>query len=109
MKKPRPEEMLSTVIERLEAKGYRDDLRACAEGLRAIGTGKTYAPESLLIDEVARFEGVSDPDDEAVVFALRSPKDGPVGTYVVPYGPAMQAVDADMVQRLRHAAPPAGA
>ncbi|HZO12610.1 MAG TPA: hypothetical protein VFB62_05120, partial [Polyangiaceae bacterium] len=104
VKQPRPEEMLSKVIERLEAKGYSDDLRACPEGLRAIGSGKTYAPEALVIDEVARFEGVSDPDDEAVVFALRSPQEGPIGTYVVPFGPAMQPPDADIVHRLRHAA-----
>jgi hypothetical protein len=101
----RPEESLAKVIERLESRGYRDSMRACGDGeLRAVGSGRVYSPEALFIDEIARFEGVSDPDDEAALFALRSKEDGPVGTYIVPFGPSMQAADADAVRRLRHAA-----
>ena len=94
------EEPLSSVLERLERKGYREDLRAHADGLHAAESGRVFAPEALVIDEVARFEGDSDPGDEAVVFALSSPQEGPIGTFVVPFGPSMQPVDVDMVHRL---------
>jgi malic enzyme len=98
------EETLSHALERLNASGYCDDFRACGGGLRAAMAGRTYEPEALLIDEAVRLEGATDPDDEAIVFALRAP-DGVRGTYSVAYGPLMAAADADVVGRL--GAPPA--
>jgi hypothetical protein len=94
-------ETLSQAVERLTAAGYRDDFRAEPGGLRALGTGCIHAPESLVIDELVRFEGASDPEDEAILFALRCAKHGTRGTYVAAYGPSMDPLDAEMVRRLR--------
>jgi hypothetical protein len=72
-------------------------------------TDRTYAPESLIIDEVARFEGMSDPGDQSAVFALRSIEDGVLGTYTVAFGPDMDVSDAKVVPRLQQSGgrPPA--
>ena len=59
-----------------------------------------HEPESLLVEEIERFEGASDPQDEAVLFALRCETHGTRGTYVVAYGPNVDALDAEMVRRL---------
>lgn len=96
-------ESLSEAIERLNAAGYTEDFRAEADGLRALGAGCVHAPESLLIEEIVRFEGETDPQDESVLFALRCPEHDARGTYVVAYGPGMDALDARMAQRLTDA------
>jgi hypothetical protein len=57
------------------------------------------APEDLVVREVVRFEGASDPDEEAAIFALECDC-GIKGTYTVTYGPAMSSEDADVVPRL---------
>ena len=64
-------ETLRDALRRFERAGFRDAFRAEREGLRAIAAKRTYAPEELVIDEVARFEGDTDPQDEAVLFAVR--------------------------------------
>ena len=98
-------ETLSAVVNRLSAAGYVDDFRAETDGLRAVAAGCIHHPESLTIDEVVRFEGLTNPDDEAVVFALRCGTHGTKGTYVTSYGPQMSALDAEMVRQLNGAAP----
>ena len=94
-------ETLADAVNRLTAAGYEDDYRAEPNGLRAVGTGCVHAPESLIIDEVVRFEGSSNPDDEAIVFALRCEAQATRGTYVIAYGAQTPALDAEMTRRLR--------
>ena len=94
-------ETLSQAVDRLTAHGYTDDFRAEPDGLRAVVAGILYRPKSLVVEEIARSEGISDPADEAIVLALHCREDGIKGTYTVPFGPAMGALDAEMMHRLR--------
>jgi hypothetical protein len=93
-------ETLSEAVERLSAAGYREDFRAERGGLRAVGTGCMHEPEALVIEEVLRFEGASDPQDESMLFALHCTIHDLRGTYAVAYGPAMDPADGEMVRRL---------
>jgi hypothetical protein len=95
-------ENVAHAVERLTAAGYRDDFRAEREGLRDVNTGQVFEPESLVIEEVLRFEGESDPDDEVVIYALRAESSGARGTYVVTYGTYVDPIDAEMMRRLPH-------
>lgn len=95
-----PMETLSEALKRLSAAGYTDDFRAEEGGLRARHSGCLHAPESLAIEEVVRFEGASDPGDEAVLFALRCEEHDSRGTYAVSFGPSVSPLDAEMVRRL---------
>jgi len=93
-------ETLATALDRLRARGYRDQFRAEDAALTALDAGKSFLPEDLVVDEIVRFEGMTDVGDESAIFALRS-SDGEVqGTYVVAYGPSMDARDAELVPRL---------
>ena len=93
-------ENLSGVVNELSAAGYTDTFRAEAQGLRAVTAGCVHAPESLAVDKVVRFEGITNPDDEAIVFALHCRAHGAKGTYVTAYGPQMSPIDAEMARRL---------
>jgi hypothetical protein len=60
---------LAGAIADLARRGFTADLRAVAGGLRA-ATGETLRPRDLVIREVHRFEGASDPDDMAILYAI---------------------------------------
>ncbi len=94
-------ESISEALNRLTVAGYRDDFRAEPDGLHAVVARCVHPPEGMVIDAVVRFEGATDPDDEAIVFALRCKPHGTRGTYTTSYGPNMSAADAEMVRRLR--------
>ncbi len=96
-------ETLSQAVDRLTAHGYSDQFRAEPDGMRAVVAGILYQPELLVVEEVARLEGISDPADEAIVLALHCREDGIKGTYTVPFGPGMSALEAEMMHRLRDA------
>ena len=93
-------ETLSDALRRLGTRGFTHPLRAEHGRLRDLATGETYDPELLEIAELVRFEGESDPDEQAALFALRSPSGTPIGTYVVVYGAGMPPEDVEVVHRL---------
>jgi len=93
-------ENLSGTVDRFTAAGYTDHFKAEERGLRATKSGDLFSPESLIVDEFMRFEGETNPDDEAIVFALRCPTSGVKGTYTVAYGKDMDPLDIDMVNKL---------
>jgi hypothetical protein len=93
-------ETLSQAVDRLTAAGYTDDFRTEPGGLRAVVADILYQPESLRLLEIDRFEGLTDPADEALVLALTCEADGIKGIYTVTYGPGIGALDAEMVRRL---------
>jgi len=70
-----PSGQMETMLEataRLRAAGYGENWIAEDGKLRCFTCTATYKPESVTVDEVVRFEGPSDPGDEAILFALRS-------------------------------------
>jgi hypothetical protein len=76
---------LSSAIERLVDRGFTAHFGVVGDRLRAFDTGKTFGPRELIIREFQRFEGVSDPDDMAIVYAIES-TDGTRGSLVDAFG-----------------------
>ncbi len=93
-------ESLSEALQRLSKRGFDHGLRAQNGNLRDLETGESYDPELLQIEELVRFEGESDPDEQAALFALRSPSGNPLGTYSVIFGPATPPDDGEVMRRL---------
>ncbi|QEC52745.1 hypothetical protein EDD80_11276 [Anseongella ginsenosidimutans] len=63
---------LSRVMEKLSEHGYGQEFRITGKGCELTDTGDTFAPEDLLIVRVFRFEGVSDPADMSVLYAVET-------------------------------------
>lgn len=59
-----------------------------------------FNPEDFEIVEWYRFEGNTDPSDEAVVYGIAS-KDGRKGVLVSGYGISAEGMSADMAKKLR--------
>jgi hypothetical protein len=93
-------ETLIAALARLAAAGFRDSFRAQGDALYAIDAGRGFPPELLAVAELVRFEGDSDPQDELVLFALRSEDGGVRGTWLVSYGSGADAESVALLRRL---------
>jgi hypothetical protein len=89
------------VLEKLKKEGYTEDFKAHKNGMRVMYKNIDVIPEQLVVDKIYRFEGETDLDDEEIIFALTSPKYHLKGAYLVAFGPKMDPLDADIVQRLK--------
>lgn len=94
------ERRMAGVIDRLTKAGYTDTFRGESGGILGLRSGHLHPPEELVVESIDRFEGVSDPEDQAMVLALRCPVDGCRGTYTVPYGSNMPAIDGGLIARI---------
>ena len=82
-----PETVLEAV-RLLEAEGYTATFTVLPEGsVRCGACAETHTMTDALVDRVFRFEGASDPDDEAIVMGLRCPRCAAKSTFVSAFGP----------------------
>jgi hypothetical protein len=95
-----PEVTVTEAIARLRRDGYDQDFSADGGALVCGSCRCSMEPGSVIVEAAYRFEGESDPDDEAAVFGLSCVECHAKGIYVVAYGPSMSADDAAVVARL---------
>jgi hypothetical protein len=90
---------VACVVDDLTRGGFPEDFRAVEGRLKVVGTGERFAPEELVILEYHRFEGISDPDDMAIVYGIETTS-GTRGTVVDAFGvysdPALSALLKDV-------------
>jgi hypothetical protein len=83
---PTPKERsMSSVLETLDREGFTDHFTVCDERLVGIDCGETFEADEVVIRCVERFEGLSNPDDMSVVYALET-CDGVRGTLTDAFG-----------------------
>ena len=84
----------------LKKRGYSVDFNLQADKLASNTPPLTLKPSEFEIKEVYRFEGISDPEDEAVVYAIAS-KSGEKGVLVNGYGPSADTLSDEMIRKLQ--------
>jgi hypothetical protein len=93
---------VTEAIRRLQGEGYTGNWFAtAAHELESSESGEVFDPTEVEIDHILRFEGESDPGDESIVFALRTPA-GDRGIYSAPYGANTPTDDAAVIGLLQH-------
>ena len=98
MDRPTHYETVSVALEKLREKGYTIDFNL-KENCIKCATGKFNADEFEIVD-VYRYEGNSDPGDEASVYAIES-GNGIKGVLVTGYGVDADPVSADILKKLK--------
>jgi hypothetical protein len=91
-----PETVLDAVHQ-LEAEGYGASFTLRPDGIYCSACKREHVADNAAVERVYRFEGPSDPDEEAVVYGLRCPVCGARGMLVSAYGPT---ADPDTADRL---------
>lgn len=89
-----------TVLEALailEANGYVESFHIDHGDLRCSARGETGLIDIAVVEHFYRFEGESNPDDEAIVFGLFNPTSGTRGTLVSGFGPSADPEEMDVL------------
>lgn len=90
---------VSEAIEQLKNQGYTLEFSLVQNHFVAGDT--EYPAEEFEITDLYRYEGASDPGDEAVVYALSSPA-GVKGTLVTGYGISTDDLSDEILKQLHY-------
>jgi hypothetical protein len=88
---------VTEAVKGLKERGYTKDFNLREN--RIVCDEENYHPEDFEITEVYRFEGDTDPADEAVVYAIEGNK-GDRGVLVSGYGISADEMGAEMAKKL---------
>jgi hypothetical protein len=81
-------ETLMDAVTDLKAKGYAGEFFLSEDGIHLQHQGNKFTPEQLEIVEYHRFEAMSYPGDNEILYALRTKDDAVRGVLICPYGGA---------------------
>ena len=84
----------------LKKRGYTTDFNIAFDKLICHETKECLSPEEFEITEVYRFEGATDPSDQAVVYAVESESNNIKGVLVNGYGVYADLMSDAMIQKL---------
>jgi hypothetical protein len=90
---------LSGVMKDLDTRGFSEHFAVENGELRGLDTGTTFAPDEISISERHRFEGISDPDDMAILYAIETDS-GVRGTLTDAYGVYADPRIGDFVEQV---------
>jgi hypothetical protein len=91
---------VTDTLDSLKREGYVLDFNLKPECLECMSPNIKLYPNDFVIDKFYRFEGASNPDDNAIVYAISS-KDGFKGTLVDAYGVYADSLDTAMIEKLK--------
>lgn len=81
----KPYMTMADAIRDLKRRGFTADFEPIGNALHVAGSERTFQPDELTIVEHHRFEGSSDPEEMAVVYAIEA-RDGTLGVPTDAYG-----------------------
>lgn len=91
---------LSQATNALKERGYTENFNLKADYLEYPAKKLKYEPEKFTIDEHHRFEGMTNPADMSVVYAISS-NDGIKGLLVDAYGTYSEKLNPEMAKKLQ--------
>jgi len=91
---------VTEAVEYLTREGYVDDFRLCPEGIVSAGHDAAHPTATAIVDFTFRFEGDSDPGDEAIVLGVQCTEWNRKGVIVSAYGPDADPEEAAVLVAL---------
>ena len=92
---------LVEALEDLEKRGYTHSFDTEEECLYCKGRDLKIHPEEFEITEFYRFEGMNDPDDSSIVYAIESKDHDIKGVLVSAYGAYADGLSIKLVEKLK--------
>jgi len=98
---------LLDVLEGFASQGYGGSMWVTDEGkVRCESCQHEFDPSDLVVHELRRMEGASDPDDMLAVVAVECPDCSMKGTLVLHFGPEASAAEGEALKQLQTETPP---
>ncbi|MEM1124505.1 MAG: hypothetical protein AAGJ18_28970 [Bacteroidota bacterium] len=82
-------------IKKFEQKGYTASYKSKDGKIQNLENKKWYAPEDLKLVQEFRYEGMSNPSDNSILYIIEA-NDGTKGTALVAYGPTADSAFAEL-------------
>ena len=76
---------ITSCLNKVQEKGFTDQYRAKGTYLYCLDNNCIYYPADITVENFYRFEGPSNPDDMAILYAIET-SDGRKGTLIDAYG-----------------------
>lgn len=76
---------LTSCVNKVVKDGYVDSFKVTQQGLYSAAKDMNYQPEQVRVINFYRFEGQSDPGDNAIMYVIET-EDGQKGTLIDAYG-----------------------
>ena len=76
---------MTGAIDDLQTRGFTANLSVVGNRMRVAGACESFRPADIVVRDYQRFEGVSDPDDMAILYAIET-TGGVRGTLSDAYG-----------------------
>ena len=85
MQMPHEMKTLSEIMEKLRVEKHDNEFRMTDKGFKSVNSDQVFKPEELLITKTYRFEGMSDPADNSILYIIEA-KNGLKGYALDAYG-----------------------
>ena len=92
---------LSETLKALNKAGYTLDFNIKEDCIVCNTKNLSLSPDEFQIDHVYRFEGMSDPEDQSILYAISSPRYDVKGTLVNGYGISADSISSKLVEKLQ--------
>lgn len=92
---------LSETLARLKKEGYTEDFNLKGDCLAGQRSAIQLAPNEFVVDQHFRFEGPTDPGDEAILYAISSARFNLKGTLVNGYGTSSDEAADHLIRAIR--------
>lgn len=90
---------LSVAIQDLQEQGFTEDFNLIAEGIESKSIKKQWKAGELEVIKFYRFEGMSDPGDNTILYLIET-NDGRKGLLVDVYGADQGEISPEMIKKL---------
>lgn len=94
-------ETLTEAVADLGIRGYEYDFTLSQDYIECKSLDLQLMPEEFEIDEFYRFEGMTDPDDSAVIYAISSPVGNLKGVIIDAYGVYAENISPELLNKLK--------
>lgn len=91
---------LSEALNDAQNRGYTFDFNLLESCIKCKSLDKNFQPDQFNIVEVHRFEGMTNPDDNSVLYLIET-EDGTKGTLVDAYGAYADSLSREMIEKLK--------
>jgi hypothetical protein len=93
-------ETLIETINDLRLQGYTTDFNLKQHALECTSSKTTLSAEEFVVDKVIRFEGMTDPADESILYAITATDKSMKGLLVNAYGIYSDSISDELVKKL---------
>lgn len=90
---------LSEITTDAFSRGYVENFKVEASGLSTEDGTMIYNPQDIAISNFYRFEGLSDPQDNSILYLIET-NDGKKGTLIDAYGPDADAQISSFIRQV---------